>query len=57
MKCPHCNQDIAEKLITVEAARIMGRRSKRKLSHEEAVEIGRKGGLAKKSGYPPQEDK
>jgi general stress protein YciG len=45
MKCPHCGKDIKEHLITEEAARIMGRRSRRELTHDQAVEIGRRGGL------------
>lgn len=36
MKCPHCGKDIKEYLITQEAARIMGRRSKRHLSPRDA---------------------
>lgn len=30
MKCPHCGKDIKEHLIIKEAARIAGRRSKRR---------------------------
>lgn len=47
MKCPHCNKDIKEEIVLQESARIMGRRSKRKLTHEQAVETGRLGGLKK----------
>mgnify|MGYP001570328951 FL=1 len=43
MKCPHCGKDIKEHLITQEAARIMGRRSKRHLSKKEASNMGKKG--------------
>ncbi len=42
MKCPHCKKDIKEELVLSEAARIMGRRSKRKLSTEEAREMALK---------------
>lgn len=42
MKCPHCNKDIKEHLITQEAARIMGRRSKRTLTTEDAREMALK---------------
>lgn len=38
MKCPHCSKDIAEKVVLEEASRIMGRRSKRKLSPKEVKE-------------------
>ena len=57
MKCPHCGKDIKENIITQEAARIMGRRSKRKLSHEEAKEMGKKGAEARwstKVDLPPK---
>jgi hypothetical protein len=51
MKCPHCSRDIAERLVTTEAARILGRRvtkAKQKASREN----GKKGGRpAKKSPY------
>jgi hypothetical protein len=47
MKCPHCKKDIKETLISQEAARIMGRRSKRKLTHEEAVNLGRLGAASR----------
>lgn len=43
MKCLHCGKDIKEDLITQEAARIMGRRSKRHLSKKEASTMGKKG--------------
>lgn len=36
MKCPHCNKDIADKLVLQEAARISGRRSKRTMTTEQA---------------------
>ena len=42
MKCPHCNKDISEKLILEEAARIQGRKSKRKLSKEQAQAMAEK---------------
>lgn len=47
MKCPHCGKDIKEHLITQEAARIMGRRSKRKLATKEASAMGKKGAEAR----------
>ena len=47
MKCPHCGKDIKEHLITQEAARIMGRRSKRHLSKKEASAMGKKGAEAR----------
>lgn len=42
MKCPHCGKEIKEYLITREAARVMGRRSKRKLTTEEARAMAEK---------------
>jgi len=36
MKCPHCSKDIAEKVITQEAARIQGRKGRRTLTTEQA---------------------
>lgn len=42
MKCPHCDKDIKEELIVSEAARIQGRRSKRKLSTEDARDMALK---------------
>jgi hypothetical protein len=47
MKCPHCGKDIKEHLITQEAARIMGRRSKRHLSTHDARAMGKKGAEAR----------
>ena len=47
MKCPHCEKDIKEHLITQEAARIMGRRSKRNLSTKDARAMGKKGAKAR----------
>lgn len=48
MKCPHCGKDIKEIIITQEAARIMGRRSKRSLSTEQAREMAQKSHEARK---------
>lgn len=42
MKCPHCGKDIKENIVTREAARIMGRRSKRALSTEQARAMAQK---------------
>lgn len=42
MKCPHCDKDIKEYLVLQEAGRIMGRRSKRKLTTAEAQEMAQK---------------
>ena len=42
MKCPHCKKDIKEELVLQESARIMGRRSKRKLTPEQAREMALK---------------
>ncbi len=39
MKCPHCSKDIPDKLVTQEAARIQGRKSKRTLTPEQAREM------------------
>lgn len=50
MKCPHCGKDIKEHLITQEAARIMGRRSKRTLTTKEARAMGKKGAEARWGG-------
>lgn len=41
MKCPHCGQDITEKLIISEAAKIQRRKAKKKLTSEEARKIAR----------------
>ena len=49
MKCPHCNKDIKESLILQEAARIGGRRSKRKLTSEEAREMAKKSHESRKT--------
>jgi len=43
MKCPHCNKDIAEKLVIIEAARIHGRRTSRAKRTASRLN-GRKGG-------------
>lgn len=58
MKCPHCNQGIAENVVLRESASIMGSRSKRMLTPDQAREMARlshlkrkmnqKGGTAKK---------
>jgi len=42
MKCPHCSKDISEKIIMQEAARIQGRKSRRKLTSEQARETAMK---------------
>jgi hypothetical protein len=43
--CPSCNADatVTDETVLSEAARIMGKRSKRKLSHQEASEMGKLG--------------
>jgi len=48
MKCPHCEKDIKEKLVTAEAARIMGRRTSRAKSAASRAN-------GKKGGRPPKE--
>jgi hypothetical protein len=48
MKCPHCGKDIKEHLITQEAARIMGRRSKRHLSTKDARAMAKKSAEARR---------
>lgn len=42
MKCPHCSKDIKESIITQEAARIQGRKSKRQLTPEQAKDMADK---------------
>ncbi len=42
MKCPHCSKDISETVVLQEAARIQGRRSRRKLTSEQAKEMAGK---------------
>ena len=42
MKCPHCGKDVSEKLILEEAARIHGRKGKRKLTKEQAQKMAEK---------------
>jgi hypothetical protein len=42
MKCPHCSKDITEKEILAEAARIQGRKSRRKLTKEQAQSMAEK---------------
>jgi len=42
MKCPHCSKDIKDELVLQAAAAINGRRSKRKLTSEQASAMGRK---------------
>lgn len=42
MKCPHCGKDIKEGLILSESARIMGRRSRRALTSEQARDMAMK---------------
>lgn len=36
MKCPHCQKDISEALVVSEAAKILHKRSSRRLSPDEA---------------------
>ena len=48
MKCPHCLKEIDDHLITHEAAKIMGKRSKRKLTTEEARAMAEKSHLARR---------
>ncbi len=42
MKCPHCEKPIIDEAILKEAAAIMGRRSKRKLTKEQAQDMAKK---------------
>ena len=56
MKCPHCGKDIKEHLVTQEAARIMGRRSKRKLTIEEARAMAEKSHEARRKKSKATQD-
>jgi len=51
MNCPHCGKEILDDHLATEIARVLAKRRKkfRRLDHEEAVRIGRKGGLATKA--------